>query len=105
MGMVLKGIQQRKDMMNSRGALCLCVCAEWNGEGRARAGSSSIRTCLPGHVMVEEMEQGRPVRGKLELLLNSPRLCEGLEVGVKGDIHDNKLLLLAQIAAPMCQRS
>lgn len=55
--------------------------------------------------MVEEMEQGRPVRGKLELLLNSPRLCEGLEVGVKGDIHDNKLLLLAQIAAPMCQRS
>lgn len=105
MGMVLKGIQQRKDMMNSRGALCLCVCAEWNGKGQARAGSSSIRTCLPGHVMVEEMEQGRPVRGKLELLLNSPRRCEGLEVGVKGDIHDNKLLLLAQIAAPTCQRS
>lgn len=80
------------------------MCGEWSGVGQARAGSSSIRTCRPGHVMVEEMEQGGPVR-KLELLFNSPRLCEGLEVGVEGDIHNSRLLLLAQIAARTCHCS
>lgn len=84
MGLALKGIQQRKDMMNSRRALCLCVYGEWNGVEQAEAGSSSIRTCRLGQAMVGEMEQGRPVREKLELPLNSPRLCEGLEVGSKG---------------------
>lgn len=49
MGMVLKGIQQRKDMMNSRSALCLCVCGEWNGVGQAKAGSPQL-----GHVSLDK---------------------------------------------------
>lgn len=67
MWLVLEGFQQRKGTTNSRSSLWLvcgvCECmqnASVVGQTREASGSS-VRSCLLAQVMVEKMEQGRPV--------------------------------------------
>ena len=60
------------------------------------------RSCLLGQVLMEDVEQGRPVGELLELPVKSSRLCKGLEVKIERGICDIRLLLV-QVAVPMCQ--